>query len=99
MASAATGKTRAIAGTADCEAERMATSVNVRKQNVMEVAAPVTIAYEHPWVVRFAHWVNAVAVLVLVGTGLQIFRAFPSFGPKIPQKNLLDVPRLIIDRK
>ena len=73
----------------------MATTVNVRKQNAVEVAAPATIAYEHPWVVRFAHWVNAAAVLVLVGTGLQIFRAFPSFGPKIPQKNLIDVPRLI----
>jgi Ni,Fe-hydrogenase I cytochrome b subunit len=53
----------------------MATTVNVRKQSVAEVAAPLTLAYEHPWVVRFAHWVNAVAVLVLVGTGLQIFRA------------------------
>ena len=29
----------------------MATTVNVRKQNVLDAAAPVTIAYEHPWVV------------------------------------------------
>ncbi len=65
----------------------MATSANVQK-NVAEIAAPVTLAYEHPWAVRFAHWVNAVAVLVLIGSGLQIFRAFPSFGPKIPQKRL-----------
>ena len=65
------------------------------ENKIVQVAAPVTLAYEHPWVVRFAHWVNAVAVVVLMGTGLQIFRAFPSFGPKIPQKNLLDVPRLI----
>ena len=46
-------------------------------------------------VVRLTHWVNAVAVVVLIGTGLQIFRAFPSFGPKIPQQNFIDVPRLI----
>ena len=49
--------------------------------------------YEHPWPVRFCHWVNAVALFVMVGSGLQIFRAFPSFGAKIPQKNLLDWPK------
>src|SRR5260370_31645188 len=27
------------------------------------------------------------------GRGLEIFRAFPSFGPKIPQHNLLSVPK------
>lgn len=50
-------------------------------------------AYEHPWVVRFAHWLNAISLFVLSGTGLQIFRAFPSFGPKIPQQNFLVPPR------
>jgi len=49
--------------------------------------------YEHPWVVRFTHWVNAVALFVLVGSGLQIFRAFPSFGAKIPEKDLLNWPK------
>ena len=55
-----------------------------------ETAAAV---YEHPWVVRFTHWVNAVALFVMVGSGLQIFRAFPSFGAKIPQKDLLHWPK------
>src|SRR5580658_9718704 len=58
-------------------------------------AASITVAYEHPWVVRAAHWLNAVAVFVMITTGLQIFRAFPSFGPKIPQTNFIDIPRLI----
>src|SRR5437588_11693442 len=49
--------------------------------------------YEHPFIVRLCHWVNAVALLVLVGSGLQIFRAFPSFGAKIPQKDLLNWPK------
>ena len=49
--------------------------------------------YEHPWVVRFTHWVNAVALFVMVGSGLQIFRAFPSFGAKIPEKDLLNWPK------
>ena len=53
------------------------------------------VAYEHPWVVRVAHWLNAVALFVLIGSGLQIFRAFPSFGPKIPQQNFFVPPTAI----
>jgi len=49
--------------------------------------------YEHPWPVRFSHWLNTVSLFVMVGSGLQIFRAFPSFGAKIPQKNLLNWPK------
>src|SRR5438876_9765048 len=45
--------------------------------------------YEHPFIVRPCHWVNAVALLVLVFSGLQIFRAFLSFGAKITLKDLL----------
>jgi cytochrome b subunit of formate dehydrogenase len=55
-----------------------------------EVAEAV---YEHPLVVRLCHWVNAVALFVMVGSGLQIFRAFPSFGAKIPQKDLINWPK------
>jgi Ni/Fe-hydrogenase b-type cytochrome subunit len=53
----------------------------------------VQAAYEHPWPVRFSHWVNTIALFVMTGSGLQIFRAFPSFGAKIPEKDLLDWPR------
>ena len=55
----------------------------------------VPVVYEHPWPVRFAHWVNAVALFVMAGSGLQIFRAFSSFGAKIPQKNLLNWPKAL----
>ena len=55
----------------------------------------VRAAFEHPWVVRFCHWLNAVSVFVLVASGLRIFRAFPSFGPKVPQKNLVDIPKAL----
>ncbi len=54
---------------------------------------PALLACEHPWVVRFCHWLNAISLFVLIGSGLRIFRAFPSFGPKLPQKNLIDVPK------
>jgi Ni/Fe-hydrogenase b-type cytochrome subunit len=53
----------------------------------------VKAVYEHPWPVRFSHWVNTIALFVMVGSGLQIFRAFPSFGTKIPQKDLLNWPK------
>src|SRR5207245_11375231 len=49
--------------------------------------------YGHPFVVRLCHWVNVVSLYVLVFSGLQIFRAFPSFGAKIPQKDLLHWPK------
>jgi Ni/Fe-hydrogenase b-type cytochrome subunit len=53
----------------------------------------VQTAYEHPWAVRFCHWLNTVSLFVMAGSGLQIFRAFPSFGPKIPQRDILHVPK------
>src|ERR1700739_4387694 len=49
-------------------------------------------AYEHPWAVRFCSWPNPLSRFVMAGSGLQIFRAFPSFGPKIPEHDLLHVP-------
>jgi Ni/Fe-hydrogenase b-type cytochrome subunit len=61
-----------------------------------EEQAPVVVAravYEHPFVVRLCHWLNTVSLFVMVGSGLQIFRAFPTFGAKIPQKDLLHWPR------
>ena len=59
---------------------------------------PIAV-YEHPFVVRLCHWVNAVALFVMVGSGLQIFRAFPSFGAKIPQKDLLNWPKAFRARR
>lgn len=55
---------------------------------------PVRAVVEHPYAVRLAHWAIAIALPVLAMSGLQIFRAFPSFGAKIPQRDLLDVPML-----
>ncbi|CAA9354981.1 MAG: Thiosulfate reductase cytochrome B subunit (membrane anchoring protein), partial [uncultured Gemmatimonadetes bacterium] len=34
----------------------------------------------HHWVVRLTHWVNAVALVVMVGSGLRIFNAYPRFA-------------------
>lgn len=58
-----------------------------------EEPALVRAAYEHPLPIRITHWVHAISLLVMVTSGLRIFRAFPSFGPKIPEKVLLDIPK------
>ncbi len=34
----------------------------------------------HHWVVRLTHWINAIAVTVMVGSGLRIFNAYPRFA-------------------
>src|SRR5579863_9233954 len=51
--------------------------------------------YEHPWAIRFTHWTNAVALSVLALSGLQIFSAFPSFGPKSPEHDVFDPSHLV----
>ncbi|HEU4631513.1 MAG TPA: cytochrome b/b6 domain-containing protein [Gemmatimonadaceae bacterium] len=33
----------------------------------------------HHWIVRTTHWVNVLAVAVMVGSGLRIFNAYPAF--------------------
>lgn len=55
-----------------------------------QTTAAIRPVYEHPWIVRFCHWANAVTLIVMVMSGLQIFMAFPSFGAKIPQRNVVD---------
>ncbi|MEX2109025.1 MAG: cytochrome b/b6 domain-containing protein [Gemmatimonadaceae bacterium] len=36
----------------------------------------------HHWVVRLTHWVNVVAITIMVGSGLRIFNAYPAFARK-----------------
>jgi Ni/Fe-hydrogenase b-type cytochrome subunit len=47
---------------------------------------------EHPAVVRLCHWSFAIALLMLIGSGLEIFAAFPTFGDKIPQTDVFVPP-------
>ena len=41
-----------------------------------------TVKRRHHLVVRITHWVNAIAVLIMVGSGLRIFNAYPAFARK-----------------
>jgi Ni/Fe-hydrogenase b-type cytochrome subunit len=49
-------------------------------------------AVEHPAVVRLCHWAFALALAVLIASGLEVFAAFPTFGEKIPQVDLFVPP-------
>ncbi len=56
-----------------------------RREGIREV-------YEHPWPIRFCHWLNTISLLVMAASGLRIFLAFPSFGAKVPQNNFVNIP-------
>src|ERR1700752_2649330 len=49
-------------------------------------------AYEHPLPVRLCQLLNTVSLFVMAASGLRIFRAFPSFGAKVPQRDFLNGP-------
>ena len=36
----------------------------------------------HHWIVRLTHWVNALALTLMVASGLRIFNAYPAFARK-----------------
>ncbi len=38
----------------------------------------------HPWVVRVTHWINALAILIMVLSGWRIYNASPLFDFKFP---------------
>ena len=56
------------------------------------MARGVVIGGAHPWIVRATHWLNAVVLGIMIASGLEIFAAFPSFGQKIPETRLLEIP-------
>ncbi len=80
-------------GTEDCKVLDQYSAKPVLDSAVGEMPDFVRAAYEHPLAIRLTHWVNAVALFVMVTSGLRIFRAFPSFGPKIPQNDFIDIPK------
>jgi len=38
----------------------------------------------HPWPLRLMHWLNVVAIVMMIGSGLQIYDASPLFGFVVP---------------
>jgi thiosulfate reductase cytochrome b subunit len=35
-----------------------------------------------PWLIRLTHWLNVPLLLLMAGSGLQIFAAYPMLGPR-----------------
>jgi Ni/Fe-hydrogenase b-type cytochrome subunit len=50
---------------------------------------------EHPAMVRVCHWAFALSLVVLIGSGLEVFAAFPSFGEKLPVSDLFVPPSTV----
>ena len=49
------------------------------------VTAPSAEPIIHPGWVRITHWINAIAILVMIGSGWQIYNASPLFGFVFPK--------------
>ena len=45
-------------------------------------ASGTTLVKRNHWMVRLTHWINAIALPLMVGSGLQIFSAYPNFARK-----------------
>ncbi len=58
-----------------------------------EAGVKIVAVREQPIVVRYTHWISAITIPILIASGIQIFFAFPSLGPKIPQHNLINIPQ------
>jgi thiosulfate reductase cytochrome b subunit len=54
---------------------------NMTAVDANSVSATST-AMIHPWWVRITHWINAVAMLVMIGSGWEIYNASPLFDFK-----------------
>jgi Ni/Fe-hydrogenase b-type cytochrome subunit len=48
--------------------------------------------YEHSFPIRAAHWLSAIALFVMAGSGLRIYLAFPAFGDKLPPHDFIRFP-------
>ena len=46
------------------------------------VSVPARDRPRHHVVVRVTHWVNAIALVIMIGSGLRIFNAYPAFAPR-----------------
>ena len=42
--------------------------------------------YQHPWIIRITHWVNFIALGIMVTSGLRIYNASPLFDVRIPSQ-------------
>jgi thiosulfate reductase cytochrome b subunit len=63
---------------------------NTSKQMTIQTTSTLTIplhggAAIHPGWVRIGHWINAIAMVVMIGSGWQIYNASPLFAFTFPR--------------
>ena len=64
----------------------MSSAMADRSEGAAETSggAPVVVlptsTKRHHWIVRVTHWVNAIALVLMIGSGLRIFNAYPKFA-------------------
>ena len=64
----------------------MADTANIESTNGMDTEAGRSVI--HPLYVRITHWINALAMLVMIGSGWQIYNASPLFSFTFPRNSL-----------
>ena len=49
-----------------------------------QAIGPASTKLVHPLIVRITHWINAVAIIMMIMSGWQIYNAFPNLGFSFP---------------
>ena len=63
--------------------------------------APATVAparpavHRHHWLVRLCHWANAILLVGMIASGLQIYNAYQRFGPRDMQYVVLNPVKIL----
>src|SRR5690349_6198926 len=55
-----------------------------RAPPLSRMQAAIMKEFQHPFIVRFTHWVNFAALAIMVLSGLRIYNASPFFPFRIP---------------
>ena len=64
----------------------MTETANIESANGMDTEAGRSVI--HPLYVRITHWINALAMLIMIGSGWQIYNASPLFNFTFPRNSL-----------
>lgn len=64
--------------------DRLAASLGGKDVSTPQPPSPIGPAMVHPVIVRVTHWVNAVAIIVMIMSGLQIHNAYPVVPFRFP---------------
>ena len=81
------------AGT-DAAGDAVAVVVEPAPSDAGEPVGPRPFVRRHHWIVRLTHWVNAIVLVGMMGSGLQIYGAYERFGirgTRLPLPNPLDM--------